>query len=904
MPSVKRAKKSETRPKVVPEVIADVIAEIVPEVVAEVVSEEIVEEKGFILAGEKVALELYKSKATLNSRIFFETRLLDPKMPLSPRDVETRTSDNGGDCLKIRNSGIATWVRLGINLPAYDTHSPLATFRILARFRHIAPVDELLTVTLKLAQISPETGARVGLKYCTQAIVVPSDTLVELSTAYACISGSSTDLYSFLLDLHPSVEAEIYLIEADWLAAETKPSESPAKPRHMIVSNIRAAEATREQALAGTIFAGDPILTSSGHVEGWALAADGTSVAVAMAVVGQSGQTGSVQKTFEIVEDLYTGAGFSIDVNSLLANPIDTEIELVLSKGLSKVAKGLTLPAQTSDDVIVDATFDALSEEELNAELITNSLLDKWPAGLKVDAATRFQETAQGWLVDYRSGKPIKMAVSACEVSNVGANRGTTYGMRLHVEDIPADGYGRVIAILDERDLPPGPYFFNCGFRTPLDATWKKLVIPEIFLGKLTTYGEKRVLNKVRTIKKRVQVDHTVQLKNVLINIPRGVGAAGPDDQFCIVFDLVGQGDLVLFNAGLAKARKLPVIRDVKSGDFEDQNIAGQLKYLKLSPLWAPVPDVAPPVANAEEIQPVRGPALTPFVQIIIPVFNASADVDECVQSIIKHTSSPFEIILSDDSSNAFTIERLSLLAQRDPRVRVHLNDVNLGYTNNINQAIQQTVADCFVLLNSDTIVSPGWLDKMYAALNVSDDTAAVGALSNAASWQSVPQVKSGKEWAVNPLFDGVTVEAMARLIEDLSEQAYPEFPLLNGFCTMFRRRVLEEANFFADDAFPRGYGEENDLCLRAGDLGYKLRVADDCYVFHKKSRSFGAGQRKELSKKANVLLRKRHPHIAFDKLEAEMRDCIPINNLRRKLVEALQIELNSSPSPQTVAPE
>ena len=51
------------------------------------------------------------------------------------------------------------------------------------------------------------------------------------------------------------------------------------------------------------------------------------------------------------------------------------------------------------------------------------------------------------------------------------------------------------------------------------------------------------------------------------------------------------------------------------------------------------------------------------------------------------------------------------------------------------------------------------------------------------------------------------------------------------------------------EENFPIGYGEENDYCIRAADAGFTLAIADDAYVFHAKSKSFGHSRRKELSK-------------------------------------------------------
>jgi GT2 family glycosyltransferase len=124
-----------------------------------------------------------------------------------------------------------------------------------------------------------------------------------------------------------------------------------------------------------------------------------------------------------------------------------------------------------------------------------------------------------------------------------------------------------------------------------------------------------------------------------------------------------------------------------------------------------------------------------------------------------------------------------------------------------------------------------------------------------------------------------------------LSELDFPVVPLVNGFCTLFRRDALEAIGWFDDDTFPEGYGEENDLCIRLGQAGWQLRIADHAYVHHKKSRSFGAARRTTLASAAAKALRSRHPTVAIDQLEAAMQGCEPINRLRTRLTAALRTE-------------
>ena len=131
----------------------------------------------------------------------------------------------------------------------------------------------------------------------------------------------------------------------------------------------------------------------------------------------------------------------------------------------------------------------------------------------------------------------------------------------------------------------------------------------------------------------------------------------------------------------------------------------------------------------------------------------------------------------------------------------------------------------------------------------------------------------------------------MADAVAKASEMAFPAVPLLNGFCTLFRRDALEAVSWFDDDTFPEGYGEENDLCIRLGQAGWLLRIADHAYVHHKKSRSFGPARRKKLTGVAGKALQSRHPAVAIGQLEAAMQSCEPINRLRARLTATLRTE-------------
>ena len=85
----------------------------------------------------------------------------------------------------------------------------------------------------------------------------------------------------------------------------------------------------------------------------------------------------------------------------------------------------------------------------------------------------------------------------------------------------------------------------------------------------------------------------------------------------------------------------------------------------------------------------------------------------------------------------------------------------------------------------------------------------------------------------------------MNRLCEKVALSAVQFVPFVNGFCLALRRAAIERIGLFDEVNFPIGYGEEDDLCLRAADAGYVCGIVTNAYVFHVKSASFTPERRK-----------------------------------------------------------
>lgn len=248
-------------------------------------------------------------------------------------------------------------------------------------------------------------------------------------------------------------------------------------------------------------------------------------------------------------------------------------------------------------------------------------------------------------------------------------------------------------------------------------------------------------------------------------------------------------------------------------------------------------------------------------VDIVVPVFNALDDVKACLRSLEKHTDAlNVRVIVVNDGSDTTTSQWLRRFCEGSALFKLIEHTTNRGYTCAVNTGIKASTAPYVITLNSDTIVTNGWLRGLLRCMNSDPRLGIVGPLSNAASWQNIPQLRDETgSFAVNELPEGMTPDEMARLVANVSERCYPRLPFVNGFCFMIRREVIDAIGYMDEVNFPVGYGEENDYCIRAADSGFELAIADDVYVFHAKSKSFGHERRKKLSAQGTDAIKRKH---------------------------------------------
>lgn len=278
-----------------------------------------------------------------------------------------------------------------------------------------------------------------------------------------------------------------------------------------------------------------------------------------------------------------------------------------------------------------------------------------------------------------------------------------------------------------------------------------------------------------------------------------------------------------------------------------------------------------------------------PPTEVIVPVYNGDLLVRDCIRSLREAATDDVRVLILDDGSRAFTLDMLAAEVAHDPRFTLRRRAENRGYTKSINEGVMLTSAPWVVILNSDTLVPKGWLDRLHAAAQARPGTGMAGPLSNAATWQSIPEAKArdGK-WSTNDQIEPHQLEQVQALLARITERAYPEFPVLNGFCTLIGRQVFDRIGLYDEDAFPTGYGEETDLCLRARRAGFRLTVADDTFVYHHKSVSFGSANRSRLTRAGGFEMTNKHLGANIRVLEHMMQSCEAMVRLRSRMIDLL----------------
>ncbi|MFD2378074.1 glycosyltransferase [Ottowia pentelensis] len=262
--------------------------------------------------------------------------------------------------------------------------------------------------------------------------------------------------------------------------------------------------------------------------------------------------------------------------------------------------------------------------------------------------------------------------------------------------------------------------------------------------------------------------------------------------------------------------------------------------------------------ARAPQATPAPQP-LTPAahpIDIIVPVYKGLADTRRCIESVLAAPcTTPWRLIVINDASPEPEVaEYLRTLPPLDARIELLENELNLGFVGTVNRGMALSADNDVLLLNSDTEVAPGWLDRIRAAAYGDQKVASVTPFSNNATICSYPRFCQD-----NDLPEGWDTARLDALFARTNADQVVDVPTGVGFCMYIRRAALAELGLFDVEHFGKGYGEENDFCIRAARAGWRNLHALDTFVRHYGGVSFGASKSPR-ERAAMQTLRRLHP--------------------------------------------
>lgn len=281
-----------------------------------------------------------------------------------------------------------------------------------------------------------------------------------------------------------------------------------------------------------------------------------------------------------------------------------------------------------------------------------------------------------------------------------------------------------------------------------------------------------------------------------------------------------------------------------------------------------------------------------PDVMVVIPVFNGGETVRECVMAVVNHTHAHRIIVVDDASTDLATVKILADL-ELLPTVEVRRNAINMGYTRTANLAIQISAGSDLVLLNSDTIVGPLWIERLRWTAYSRPNVASVSACSDNAGAMAMPEPGVANSWPTS-----LTWTQTARLVGQRAKSVSLEAPTAHGFCMYMRRDALDAIGDFDEQSFPRGYGEENDWSMRALAADFLNLLAPHVFVKHVQGVSFGA-ERARLIASTRAVVDDAHP--SYRPLVGEWMRSDAMGVVRKNSADILVAAQTATPLPRTL---
>lgn len=219
-----------------------------------------------------------------------------------------------------------------------------------------------------------------------------------------------------------------------------------------------------------------------------------------------------------------------------------------------------------------------------------------------------------------------------------------------------------------------------------------------------------------------------------------------------------------------------------------------------------------------------------PKVSVVVVTYNNLDFTRSCLASLDEHSQyAQLEIIVVDNASSDGSQIYLSDWAARKNSHKLILNTDNRGFAAANNQGLQIATGDYLTILNNDTYVTPGWIRTLVHHLEKDKNIGLIGPVTN----------NIGNEAKIDIVYNSMD-EMLLKSRAFTHRHIGRFFPLKTAafFCVMMPRTTYSAVGPL-DEAFGRGFFEDDDYCRRIEQLGLQVVCAEDVFIHHHLSASF-----------------------------------------------------------------
>lgn len=211
---------------------------------------------------------------------------------------------------------------------------------------------------------------------------------------------------------------------------------------------------------------------------------------------------------------------------------------------------------------------------------------------------------------------------------------------------------------------------------------------------------------------------------------------------------------------------------------------------------------------------------MNPRISVIIPVYNASNTIADCIESVRRQTYQNLEIILVDDCSQDNSLDICKRYEMIDDRIKVIKHNKNGGVSEARNMGIRHASGEYLAFIDSDDTIENGMYQTMLNALIESEADMCI------CQFRLKDHANSSARRVMDYSYVGVYDDSydMMRILYDEKPDKYKSFLIQVVWNKLYRRRIFDTI------AFEGRFSEDYAIMNRIYSKKYRICVIENEY--------------------------------------------------------------------------